>query len=225
MMQGNLSALPADETSAEAAPSQLASFLAAKLCHDFASPAGAVINGLDMMRDPDNQDMRDEFMGLVETSARKLLSMVHFARVAFGAASSAESFSADEVEVLARSVFEGIRPDLEWNCGVERFSKPQARAALNLAQISGGALATGGLVRLAISVIDDKLVMLADAQGARARLKQEVATGLEGRTLTEGLTGQWTQPYWLYTTVSEAGGRLATELGEDRVAIRITMPV
>ena len=64
-MQGNLSALPADETSAEAAPSQLASFLAAKLCHDFASPAGAVINGLDMMRDPDNQDMRDYVAGLL----------------------------------------------------------------------------------------------------------------------------------------------------------------
>ena len=75
-----------------AEPSALASFLAAKLCHDFASPAGAVINGLDMMRDPDNQDMREDFMGLVEASAKKLLAMVHFARVAFGAATSAESW-------------------------------------------------------------------------------------------------------------------------------------
>lgn len=223
MMQARLDST-ADDTQPLAEPSVLASFLAAKLCHDFASPAGAVINGLDMMRDPDNQDMREDFMGLVETSARKLLSMVHFARVAFGAATSSESFASEEVEALAQSAFDGIRPDLAWTSGVDRFSKPQARAALNLAQISGGALATGGLVKLSVTPAGEHLTLEADAQGPRARLKQEVSTGLSGQTLTEGLAGQWTQPYWLFTTVSEAGGMLTTELGEDRVVIRITMP-
>ena len=213
-----------DDLQPLAEPSALASFLAAKLCHDFASPAGAVINGLDMMRDPDNQDMREDFMGLVEASAKKLLAMVHFARVAFGAATSAESFSADEVETLARSAFDGIRPDLDWKSDIDRFSKPQARAALNLAQIAGGALATGGMVTLSVTPVDGVLMLEADARGARARLKQEVSTGLSGQTLTEGLAGQWTQPYWLFTTVSEAGGQLKTELGEDQVVIRITMP-
>ena len=214
-----------DDLQPLAEPSALASFLAAKLCHDFASPAGAVINGLDMMRDPDNQDMREDFMVLVETSAKKLLAMVHFARVAFGAATSAESFSSEEVEVLAQTAFEGIRPNLEWTSGIERFSKPQARAALNLAQIAGGALATGGLVKLAVTPTGDgRLTLEADAQGPRARLKQEVSTGLSGQILTEGLAGQWTQPYWLFTTVSEAGGAISTDIAEERVAIRITMP-
>lgn len=214
----------ADDLQPLAEPSALASFLAAKLCHDFASPAGAVINGLDMMRDPDNQDMREDFMGLVETSAKKLLAMVHFARVAFGAATSAESFASDEVEALAQSAFEGIRPDLAWTSGIDRFSKPQARAVLNLAQIAGGALATGGLVKLSVTPSDGVLTLEADARGPRARLKQEVSTGLSGQTLTEGLAGQWTQPYWLFTTVSEAGGSLVTDLGDERVTIRITMP-
>ena len=223
MMQARLDT-PADDIQPLAEPSALASYVAAKLCHDFASPAGAVINGLDMMRDPDNQDMREDFMGLVETSARKLLSMVHFARVAFGAATSAESFSSEEVEALAQSAFDGIRPDLAWTSGVDRFSKPQARAVLNLAQIAGGALATGGLVKLTVTPVDGTLRLEADAQGPRARLKQEVSTGLAGQTLTEGLAGQWTQPYWLFTTVSEAGGTLTTDLGEEQVTIRITMP-
>lgn len=224
MMQARLDTSADAESQPLAEPSALASFLAAKLCHDFASPAGAVINGLDMMRDPDNQDMRDDFMGLVETSARKLLAMVHFARVAFGAATSAESFSSEEIETLAQSAFDGIRPDLEWSSQIDRFSKPQARAALNLAQIAGGTLATGGLVKLGVTPSGGQLVLEADAQGPRVRLKQEVSTGLAGRTLTEGLAGQWTQPYWLFTTVSEAGGALTTQVTEDRVLIRITMP-
>ena len=213
-----------DAPEARATASQMASFVAAKLCHDFASPAGAVINGLDMMRDPDNQDMRDDFMALVETSARKLLAMVHFGRVAYGAATSAESFSSDEIEALARSVFSDIRPELDWTSAADRFSKPQARAVLNLAQISGGALALGGRVALAVTVEGSRLRLTADARGPRARLKAETATGLAGETLTEGLAGQWTQPYWLYTTVREAGGQLTTQVEEDRVVIQIEMP-
>lgn len=206
------------------AASALASFLAAKLCHDFASPAGAVINGLAMLRDPDNRDMHEEFMGLVESSARKLLDMVHFDRVAYGAATSSESFSSDEIEGLAKTAFEGIRPELDWSSGVERFSKPQARAALNLAQIAGGALAAGGAVVLTIRPQDGRLSLEADARGPRARLKPEVATGLAGETLTEGLAGQWIQAFWLHTTVAEAGGRLSHRLEEERVVIHIDLP-
>lgn len=225
-----LAAASVDVTDSDPAPkaapaSSLASNLAAKLCHDFASPAGAVLNGLDMMRDPDHADMRDDLMAMVETSARKLLSMVHFDRVAFGAATSSEAFAADEIETLAQSAFDGIRPDLDWSCQVERFTKPQARAALNLAQIAGGALAVGGTVKLILAEDDGKLVMTADASGPRARLKNEVSTGLSGATLTDGMAGQWIQSYWLYTTVAEAGGVLRFDVAEDRVEISITMPL
>lgn len=223
-------AAPVSVTDSDPAPkavpaSSLASNLAAKLCHDFASPAGAVLNGLDMMRDPDHADMRDDLMAMVESSARKLLAMVHFDRVAFGAATSSEFFAADEIETLAQSAFDGIRPNLDWICQVERFSKPQARAALNLAQIAGGALAVGGTVKLSLADAAGKLEMKADASGPRARLKHEVSTGLSGATLTDGMAGQWIQSYWLYTTVAEAGGTLSFDVAEDRVEISITMPL
>jgi histidine phosphotransferase ChpT len=206
-------------------PSQLASHLAAKLCHDVASPAGAMVNGLEMMRDPDHAEMRDDLVAMVESSARKLLAMVHFDRVAFGAATSSESFSAEEIETLAQSAFDEIRPNLAWSCAVQRFDKPQARAALNLAQIAGGALAVGGTVELKIASEGGRMVMTADAAGPRARLKQEVATGLSGATLTEGMAGQWIQSYWLHTTVAEAGGALTVETGEERVEISVSMPI
>ncbi|MBN8552233.1 MAG: histidine phosphotransferase [Caulobacterales bacterium] len=208
-----------------AIPSQLASFLAAKLCHDVASPTGAMINGLEMMRDPDHAEMREDLVQMVEASARKLLAMVHFDRVAFGAATSSESFSAEEIETLAQSAFIEIRPSLDWHCQIERFNKPQARAVLNLAQIAGGALATGGTVTLEVRPQADRLHLKAHAQGPRVRLKHEVATGLSGATLTEGMAGQWIQSYWLHTTVAEAGGTLTVDMAEDHVEILISMPL
>src|SRR5215217_3275631 len=38
----------------------LATLVAGKLCHDFISPAGAISSGLDLLKDPTAQDMRDD---------------------------------------------------------------------------------------------------------------------------------------------------------------------
>ena len=48
----------------------LAAFIAGKLCHDFISPAGAIMSGLDLLEDPTAQDMRDDAMGLIRQSAK-----------------------------------------------------------------------------------------------------------------------------------------------------------
>ncbi|MEK0086225.1 histidine phosphotransferase, partial [Geminicoccaceae bacterium SYSU G07066] len=83
-------------------PAELAAFLAARMCHDFISPASAIVSGLDLLDDPSAQDMRDEAMGLIATSARKLADLLAFCRVAFGASASAETFDVRDLEKLAR---------------------------------------------------------------------------------------------------------------------------
>ena len=42
-----------------------ASLIAPKLCHDFISPSGAIMSGLDLLNDPSSQDMRDDAVGLI----------------------------------------------------------------------------------------------------------------------------------------------------------------
>ena len=53
---------------------EVAAFLAARMCHDFISPVSAMVSGLDLLDDPSAQDMRDEALGLIGASARKLVS-------------------------------------------------------------------------------------------------------------------------------------------------------
>jgi len=213
---------PAEETPYGA--TDLASHVAAKLCHDFISPSGAIVSGLDLLKDPTAQDMREEAMSLIEASAKKLVSIVHFARVAFGAATSAERFDAREMEALVRGMFEHVRGELDWRVSVETFEKPQARALLNLAQIGAGALPTGGVATIVVAREGATLAMTLEAKGPRARLKAEVATGLRGERLTEGLAGQWIQPFWLYEVVRDAGGALDFDVAEERVEIRVRTP-
>ena len=62
------------------------------------------------------------------------------------------------------------------------------------------------------------------ADGARARLKPEAVVGLKGERLTEGLAGQWIQPYWLWLTATQAGGTLDLTVEEGRVVLIAVLP-
>lgn len=214
-----------EQTSPAVRAVDLAALVAGKLCHDFISPAGAISSGLDLMKDPSAQDMRDDALALIEQSAAKMVALVHFARVAFGASTTAERFAADTVRDLAEGLLAGGRAQIDWALELPELSKVQARALLNLAYLTVGALPSGGQARIIARAADDGVRLIGEAEGARARLKAETLTGLSGETLSEGLQGQWIQPYWLWLTVAEAGGTLEVETTEGRVVLTALMPV
>lgn len=202
----------------------LATLVAGKLCHDFISPAGAISSGLDLLKDPSAQDMRDDAMGLIEASAKKMIALVSFARVAFGAAASAERFSGAELGELVSGLTEGGRATLQWAVTEGTYSKPQSRALVNLAYLTVAALPSGGVATVRTRAEGDGLVIEGIAEGARARLKAEAVSGLAGRPLSEGLPGQWIQPYWLWLTAHDAGGTLNVSAEDGRVALIARMP-
>ena len=203
---------------------ELAAYVAAKLCHDFVSPAGAIMSGLDLLNDPTAQDMRDDAMGLVTQSAKKLIALVHFCRVAFGASTSSERFTAEDLRGLVAGMVEGGRASLDWRVTEADFGKPAARALVNLAYLTAAALPSGGVATISSRREGDTLVLTGLAEGPRARLKPEAAVGMAGHRLTEGLAGQWIQPYWLWLTVREAGGALAVVTDDGRVELRARLP-
>lgn len=202
----------------------LAALVAGKLCHDFISPAGAISSGLDLLRDPTAQDMRDDAMGLIEASARKMVALVGFARVAFGASTSAERFSGGELGELVAALADGGRATLAWQADGGDYSRAQARALVNLAWLTLAALPSGGTATVSTRRDGAGLTIGGVAEGARARLKPEAEAGLAGRPLTEGLPGQWIQPYWLWLTARDSGGSLEVAADEGRVVLTVHMP-
>ncbi|CAN5147583.1 histidine phosphotransferase ChpT [soil metagenome] len=213
---------------AEALPTdgaELATYVAAKLCHDFVSPAGAIMSGLDLLNDPSAQDMRDDALGLITDSATKLIALIHYCRVAFGAATTSERFTGEELKTLVANMIHGGRATMDWHVSETDFAKPAARALVNLAYLTAGALPSGGVATLTSRRDGDWLILTGLAEGNRARLKPEAVVGLAGRRLTEGLTGQWVQPYWLWLNVHEAGGVLSVIAEEGRVALEARIPL
>jgi histidine phosphotransferase ChpT len=223
-MSVEIQAPPASSPPRASGQTDLAATLAARLCHDLISPVSAIVSGLDLLEDPSAQDMREDAMNLIAQSARKLAASLSFARVAFGASSSAETFDPHELEVLTRGVFEHVRAQLDWAVQSERLDKPVARALLNLAQLGVTALPTGGIARVTVQAAPGETVVELVARGPRARLRPEAQAGLRGERATEGLPGQWVQPYYLHALVADAGGRLETRLEDECVTIAARLP-
>jgi len=209
---------------APVSPVELASFLAARMCHDYISPAGAIMSGLDLLDDPSAQDMREEAMNLIAASAKKLVDMLSFDRVALGASAAAETFGADQLEILAKGVAGHGRAQLVWNVTLRTLPKPAARALLNLVQIGLGTLPTGGTATLTAVEADDGITLEIDCVGARARMRPAVIDGLAGRRLEEGLAGLWVQAFYLHELVTVAGGSLEHAVFEERVMITVKLP-
>jgi histidine phosphotransferase ChpT len=189
-----------------------AAMLAARLCHDFISPASAIVSGLD------------DAMNLIASSARKLADLLQFTRVAFGASASAENFDSRELEKLAQGIFAHVRPTLDWQIEPQAMNKPSSRAVLNIAQIAASALPAGGVATVRGLAADGRFSIIADATGPRARLRPEVLAGLKGEPLAEGLGGPWVQAAYLNALVRAAGGQIAVETGEDRASIAAWVP-
>jgi histidine phosphotransferase ChpT len=216
--------LPRSSAGEPVSPVELAAHLAARMCHDFISPAGAISSGLDLLEDPGAQDMRDDALSLIADSARKLVALLAFDRVAFGASAAAESFDTRELERLAQGVFAYQRAGLEWSVEPVSLPKPATRVLMNLTQICGAALPTGGTAQLSAREEGAVLVLTGRAVHPRARLRPEVLDGLNGERLGDGLGGHWVQAYYLRGLIDAAGGVLRTEFGEGEISVTARLP-
>jgi histidine phosphotransferase ChpT len=215
----------ADHPSTSAvAPDELAARLASKLCHDFISPAGAIVSGLDLLEDPTAKDMRDEAMDLIASSARKLVDLLAFARVAYGSGGGAEIFDCAELQRLTLGVYAHVRAELDWASAPPSLPKAAARVMVNLAQIAAGALPLGGVARVEARLQGGDYVIEVAAKGPKARLHSEVLAGLTGEPLGDGLGGRWVQAYYAHAVAAGAGGQIEASAEDELVTLRARLP-
>src|SRR3546814_436025 len=89
-------------------PVEFASLLCSRLCHDLLSPVGALNNGLELLADEHDPEMRARCLELLGESARASASKLKFFRLAFGAAGGfGETVDTRE----ARTAIEGLFGD------------------------------------------------------------------------------------------------------------------
>lgn len=129
----------------------LAAMLCSRVCHDLINPVGAIGNGLEVLADPTQSAMADGAQDLIANSAKQARAKLEFARLAYGASSTAGTeIDTRECERVASLLFEIEKADLEWQVAPILLAKHKAKLLMNMLLIAAMSVPRGGLVKVAV---------------------------------------------------------------------------
>src|SRR5919206_3615501 len=187
-----------------------ASLLCSRLCHDLMSPVGALNNGIELLADETDPDMREKCLELLGESARATANKLKFFRLAFGAGGGfGEEIDTHEAQGALEGVFGPERRiDLGWVVSEGKLPKGAVKLLLNLALLAGDALVRGGSLDVGAETRDGKIELAVRAEGARILLdpvlRETLATGGSGGTVEPRAAAAWLA----HNLAAEAGGSI-----------------
>lgn len=149
----------------------LSALLCSRVCHDVISPVGAIVNGLEVLEDENDAQMRDFALDLIRKSSRQASARLQFARLAFGAAGSAgASIDLADAENVARGMFQDDKVSLSWTAPRALFPKNKVKLLLNLVMIAQNAIPRGGALGVTVSGEAETAAFRIVAKGPNARI-------------------------------------------------------
>jgi len=205
----------------------LASLLCSRLCHDLMSPVGALNNGVELLADETDPEMREKCLELLADSARATANKLKFFRLAFGAGGGfAEEIDTAEAQASLEGLFGADRRvELGWVVEDEQLPKGAIRLLLNLALLAGDALVRGGLLDVGAERRNGEIELAIRAEGPRILLdpvlRETLATGGSG-PVEPRAAGAWLA----HRLTADAGGSLRlSDPSSDVLMIGATLPV
>lgn len=205
---------------------ELASLLCSRLCHDMLSPVGALSNGLELLADERDPEMRQRCLELLDQSARISADKLKFFRLAFGAAGGfGELIPVGEARVLIDGlVASNARISVNWALSSEAMPKPAIKTLLNFGMIGIEALPRGGTLDIAAELRDGTSEIVVRSAGPRIAFDRDIGRALEG-ALPEGELSSRTAPAaMLHQLAQETGGGLQFVLAEDALVLGAVLP-
>ncbi|QBR71384.1 histidine phosphotransferase [Beijerinckiaceae bacterium] len=177
-------------------PLDLAALLCSRVCHDVISPVGAIINGLEVLEEEKDAEMRGFALDLIKKSAETASARLQFCRLAFGAAGSAgASIDTGEAEKVARGLFGVERTELVWNAPRLLMPKNIVKLVLNLCLIAAAAIPRGGVITVTLAGGEETSILIT-AAGPNAKLGGHVAPLLAGNPNHNSVDPQGIQAFY-----------------------------
>ena len=191
----------------------VAALLCSRLCHDWLSPVGSMNNGLELLADEHDPEMRKRCMDLLAESAKSAADKLKFFRLAFGAAGG---FGSEVDPMEAKAVIE----PLHWGVPAGLMPKKAVKVLLNLVLIAKDALVRGGELHVGAEAREGEQEIVIRATGPRIIMDQSVRDALSGE-LTESQIDSRTAAAWMVRGLCAANGGLVQIAGPDDTQIVI----
>lgn len=207
-------------------PSDLAALLCSRLCHDMLSPVGAINNGLELLTDETDPEMREKCMELLEQSARTSADKLKFFRLAFGAAGGfSEAIPIEEPKQLLEALIaDKKRLELDWAVSEKALVKPAVKVLLNLAALGIDALVRGGTLSIAAEVRGGTTEIAIRALGKKIAFDPAIGQALDGTLPEVELSGRTAPAHMVHMLVEEKGGTLQCAVSDEALVLGVILP-
>ena len=206
---------------------EFASLLCSRLCHDLLSPVGALNNGLELMADETDPEMRQRCLELLGDSARTSANKLKFFRLAFGSAGGfGDAVPPHEARVAIEGMFVATgRVKVGWMVEEQMLSKLAVKVLLNLALIVGDALVRGGQLDVGAEKRPGVTEIVVRGEGPKVVLDPDLRAALAGTLPPEGLASRTAAAWMVRQLVIGAGGEIALSApGEPMLIFGASIP-
>tara|TARA_R110002167_G_scaffold27509_12_gene93535 strand:- start:3210 stop:3830 length:621 start_codon:yes stop_codon:yes gene_type:complete len=123
----------------------LAALLCSRVCHDVVGSVGAISNGLEVLDEEKDAEMREIAGTLVRKSAAQASAKLTFSRIAFGAAGSAGAeIDLDDAREKAELLLSFEKANLIWDMPRDMRPKNEVKLLLNLILVGLSVIPRGG---------------------------------------------------------------------------------
>jgi histidine phosphotransferase ChpT len=203
-----------------------ASLLCSRLCHDLMSPIGALNNGIELLADETDPEMRERCLELLADSARASANKLKFFRLAFGAAGGfGEEIDTREAEVALQGLFGPERRiELGWAVSEEKLAKDAVKLLLNVAMLAGDALVRGGRLDVGAEQRATEIEIAVRAEGPRILLDPALRQTLEGGAAA-AVEAREAGAWLAHMMVAQSGGSLQlSDPSAEALTIGVVLP-
>jgi histidine phosphotransferase ChpT len=197
----------------------LAALLCSRVCHDLISPAGAIVNGLEVLEESKDEETKTFALNLIKKSAKTATARLQFCRIAFGAAGSVTAqVDTGDAEQVVRGFIEDEKVKLTWNLPRALLPKNRVKLLLNMLVVAGQAIPRGGTLTLDPIGSGETVSFRVTATGLNARVPPAVPGLLAGGSTDQTIDAHAIQPY--YTgLLARACGLTATIVAEGETIV------
>jgi histidine phosphotransferase ChpT len=175
----------------------LAALLCSRVCHDLISPVGAVVNGLEVLEDDNDEQTKTFALELIKKSARQASARLQFCRLAFGAAGSVgAAIDLGDAETVARGFLEDDKTRLNWNLPRALLPKNRVKLVLNMLIVAAQTVPRGGSLTLDPIGEGERAGFRVVANGLNARIPQAMPGLLSGAVAAPNVDAHAIQPFY-----------------------------
>lgn len=204
---------------------ELVALLSSRLCHDLVSPVGAIINGLEVMTDESDQEMRDMAIRLISQSADRAAHRLQFARLAYGASGGPGGLiDMGEAKKVTAAILEDHKVALEWRCDAGQLKRMPAKLLVNSAFLAAEALPRGGAVTAILARNSGASSMEIIAQAPMVRPIEAFEEILSGEKGLAGLVPRAAQAYFTGLIARLSGTKIGVNLTSDQLSLKSIIP-